>query len=532
MSQVIRDFAKAFRRFFAPEEISTGAKVTRNVLFSILRSALVWPVPFLLIPFILEKIGTRGYGIWAVFLTIINLTSLADFGLGGTLTKHVAEHYAKRDFVTLKRLLDTGVMLYLALAFITVFVLGLCSGLLVPLLFRGGAGMADQRLLTLWHWLLLVVAINILVIPFYSAITGLQRMDLSNFLSSFNSLAFALLAVLFLGLDTKLEGLLYAASLTAVLTLLIGVGIVWMILPEIRINPFHFNVSEMKHIFAFSLQIYVTQTAFIIQNQIEKLYLAWFASVTPVGWYNIAAEAALRIRRIPELLLTPIMAAASELHALRDDDRLGELYYRAHKYLALLGVPLVAYVAVASKRLIVLWLGPRLMVIAIPFAVLSIVNFFNLTSGPGLLILIGRGNLRPGVYAAALGILVNLIVSFVLIYLHGFSGAVIGTSLAITVGTTYFIYLFNKVSASGWRKPIWHAYLKPVVCSSILVGLLLVIYPLETVNWLGLFVAGIIFLCAYLVGLIAMRFFDQFDLARAERLFPPIRLVRRMIPIA
>lgn len=532
MPQVTHGYLRVVRQFFGPEEKSTGAKVTRNVLFSILRAALVWPIPFLLIPFILEKIGARGYGTWAVFLTIINLTSLADFGLGGTLTKHVAEHYAIRDFVALRRLLDTGVMLYLILACLTVCVLGICSGWLVPLLFRGNAEVPHGMLPTLWHWLLLVVAINILVIPFYSAITGLQRMDLSNFLSSFNSVAFALLAVLFLCLDTKLEGLLYAASLTAVLTFLIGAGIVWMILPEIRINPFRFNLSEMKHIFAFSLQIYITQTAFIIQNQIEKLYLAWFASVTPVGWYNIAAEAALRIRRIPELLLTPIMAAASELHALRDHDRLGELYYRAHKYLALLGVPLVAYVAVASKRLVTLWIGPKFTMVAVPLAVLSMVNFFNLISGPGLLILIGRGNLRPGVYSASLGILVNLVVSFFLIYFYGFSGAVIGTSLAITIGTTYFIYLFNKVSVGGWWRPILGAYLKPVVCSSVLVGLLLILHPLDTVNWLGLFVAGVILGCAYMVGLVAMRFFDQFDLARAERLFPPFRLVRRMIPVA
>ncbi len=170
--------------------------------------------------------------------------------------------------------------------------------------------------------------------------------------------------------------------------------------------------------------------------------------------------------------------------------------------------------------------------IAVPFAVLSVANFFNLTSGPGLLILIGRGNLRPGIYAASLGILVNLVVSFILIYFYGFSGAVIGTSLAITVGTTYFLYVFNKASASGWRRPILRAYLKPVVCAAILVALLLAIYPPEAVSWLGLFVAGIIFVCAYLMGLITMRFFDQFDLAKAERLFPPIRLVRRVIPVA
>src|SRR5205823_3166848 len=83
----------------------------RNVLFSGLRAALLWPVPFLLIPFILRKLGVAGYGTWAVFLAIVSLSSLADLGLGGTLTKQVAEHHATKNWAALGRLISTGLTL-------------------------------------------------------------------------------------------------------------------------------------------------------------------------------------------------------------------------------------------------------------------------------------------------------------------------------------------------------------------------------------------------------------------------------------
>jgi O-antigen/teichoic acid export membrane protein len=525
-------FVRAAGRLLAPEEKSTASKVIRNVVFSALRAVFAWPIPFLLIPFILAKIGTRGYGTWAVFLTIIGFTSLSDFGLGGTLTKYVAQHYATGDLEALKRLLDTGLMLYLVLACLAACLLGAGAHWLVPLFFRGDTGLSLHALISLWYWLVGVVAVNVVVVPFYSVITGLQRMDLSNILSSFNSLAFALLAVFFLCRNTGVNGLLYASVINAFLTLVLAVSIVRRILPGVRLNPVSFDRSEMGHLFAFSLQIYVTQTGTVILNQIEKVYLAWFAGVVAVGWYNIAAEVAMRVRRIPELLLGPVMAAASELHAQGDEKRLEELYYRSHKYLAFVGAPIVAYAATVSKRLVSVWIGPGLSMIAAPLAVLVLVHCLSLTVGPGWLILVGQGNLKPGVYAAALTVLVNITVSFVLIRSYGFSGAVIGTTLATVAGVVCLFYLFNRRCPAYRGRSILGAYLKPVVCASILTACIVAFCPLSRMNWVGLVLAALVFGSLYLLALTGARFFDRFDLVTAENLFPPLRALTRIIPVA
>ncbi|MGB9484981.1 MAG: hypothetical protein WCD04_02555 [Terriglobia bacterium] len=99
------------KSFVIPEQKTVSQKIVRNVLFSGLRAALVWPIPLILIPYILSKIGVTNYGIWALFLAIISLSALSDLGLAGTLTKHVAEYHARRDNTALNRLIDTGLML-------------------------------------------------------------------------------------------------------------------------------------------------------------------------------------------------------------------------------------------------------------------------------------------------------------------------------------------------------------------------------------------------------------------------------------
>src|SRR6266852_4799212 len=113
-----------------------SSKMIRNVGFGGLRALLVVPVPFLLTPLILRKIGPRGYGTWALFVTINSLTSLADLGLLGTLSKYVAEYYARRDYLKLSRLLNTGLVVFGLLASAMIAILWVASHTLVEQLFR------------------------------------------------------------------------------------------------------------------------------------------------------------------------------------------------------------------------------------------------------------------------------------------------------------------------------------------------------------------------------------------------------------
>src|SRR3984885_1865013 len=101
-----------------PPPRSLGTKIMRSVVFGGLRYVVVAPIPFVMTPFILHRIGVAGYGTWAVFLAINGLTSLADLGLVGTLSKFVAEYYARQDFVALARLLGSGLTLFLLLDFV------------------------------------------------------------------------------------------------------------------------------------------------------------------------------------------------------------------------------------------------------------------------------------------------------------------------------------------------------------------------------------------------------------------------------
>ena len=514
-----------------PEQMPLGAKITRNVAYNGVRLILLAPLPLVVIPFFLKKLGTSGYGTWAIFLAVNGLTSLADLGLVTALSKHVAEFYAVKDFPALRRLINTGLVLYLGIAGLLAGILWISSSFLLTALFRGSP-IPARELEILWYYLILLVFANILTLFLSSVVIGLQRMDLSAGINSLNILCAAGLSILFLSWNWGLRGVLYAYVLAAWIAAFIYVYVAHGLLPEVRLSLASCRWAVAKEILGFGLTAYVTTIAVVIHNQIEKVYLAHFVGVVPVGLYDISSDLALKLRAIPSFVLGPIMPAASELHALTDQSRLVHLYYRTHKYLALIGVPLLVYVTFVSKHFVELWVGPSLSMIAMPLSTLLIVNFINVMTGPGLSILVGGGILKPGVYSAILGIVSNVTMSLFLIRAFGFRGAVIGTSLALMIGSVSFLYMFRQKTGNTYSGVLRRAYTKPVVCCLAIVAGFWLFTGKEHWSWARLVFEGIIFGTAYLLSLLLVRFFDDRDVDIVESFFPIARIARRIIPDA
>jgi len=514
-----------------PAPRSLGNKIMRSVVFGGLRYVFIAPIPFFMTPLILHKIGAVGYGTWAVFVAINGLTSLADLGLVGTLSKFVAEYHAQQNFTALSRLLSSGLALFLLLDLLISAALWALSPLLAERLFRGST-MPGAELVGLLRCFLIVVAANILTQLFASVTTGLQRLDLTNVMSAANLLLNALFGAFLLLRGWGLRGLVYGYIASGILTVAMYLVVVRKLLPRVAMNPMRFDNTEARKMFGYGLRLYVTQAAVAVHNQVEKVFLAMLVGVSPAGWYDIASDVALKVRGSISFILSPVLPAASELNALGDEMRMKELYYRAHKYLALCGVPLVCFVVAISRRFVELWIGPSLEMIALPLSVLLVVNFLNLATGPGFLILAGKGYLKPGIQSATVGIVLNVILSFGLIYKFGFAGAVVGTSVSLVVASGYFMSLFYRSTGYSFARVLRESYLKTISCSVLVLSVILTVRPVRSASWLGLAGTGAVFAAFYGVAILLSRFLDEYDWMKIESLVPMAKHVRKVSLVA
>ncbi len=512
-------------------ETPLSHKVIRNAMFGGFRYVLVAPIPFVMTPLILHKIGVGGYGTWAVFVAINGLTSLADLGLVGTLSKFVAEYHAQKDFGAVARVVNSGLAVFLALAAGIAITLWTLAPLLVHWLFRGSTT-APGEVITLLRLFVAVVVANILTLMLSSITTGLQRLDITNTISAANLFLSALFSATFLLHGDGLRGLVFGYILASGITVITYLVTLRRLLPKVAMNPFRFNKSEAGKMFAFSFRLYVTQAAVVIHNQVEKLFLALMVGVAAAGWYDIASDVALKLRGAIGFLLTPILPAASELNALGDSERIRELYFRTHKYLALLAIPAVCCVIAISGRFVELWIGPEMKMVTVPLCVLLAVSVVNLATGPGFFIYAGAGNLKPGVDTALLGIVLNVLLSFGLIYRYGFAGAVVGTSVALSVAAAYFITLFHRQTGYSFLRLVLEAYMKPLICSSLSLVLVLSVCPTANLSWFGLVGLGASFAAAYSALILLSQFFDAYDWNKIETFIPVMKHVRRLVQFA
>jgi O-antigen/teichoic acid export membrane protein len=507
-------------------------RIVRSVTFSIARKLVAGPIFLLLVPFTLHRVGAAGYGTWSILGTIIGLGWLLDLGVGSSVTKYIAEHRGRGDASQIRRVLNTSCAVYLLIAAIAVGLLWLFSTEIVKALFRGPAAPSVATVLSLWLWVLPIVAADLLAKPFISVINGFQRMDLSNVLLFGTNVCNALLTVIFLCAGAKLKGLVWAAVITAILNLAVSVGMVRFLLPSIVANPFGADLATARTICSLSLALYSGSIMTTIQGQAEKLYLARFAGVVPVGWYNMASEAASKVRRMPDLLLGPVMAASSELDATNESSKISQLNFRAHKYLAVTAIPLVVYTVIAAKDLMTVWLGPSFAFIAFPFALLVIGNLFPQMGSPTFFVLVGRGIVRPGVYSALISSVLNVVLSLFFIERWGFIGAAWGTVIPMVIGTVYFFWACNRYLETPIYKVLFDAYLKPLLCSLAAAVAMFAVNFYVTRVWPRLFVGSLIYGVIYLAGLGATRFFDAFDFSKMEGHLPFLRLARRVLAVS
>lgn len=512
-------------------QVSLSTKIIRNVISSAFRALLLVPVPFVMTPLVLKKVGPAGYGTWAVLVALNGLTSLADLGMVGTVSKYVAEYHAQQDSHSLNRLLNTGLAIFFGISLAVGLFMWFGSPLLVRLIFKGSA-VGALELVVLLRMFLIVIAANILNLLFSSVTSGLQRLDISNWISAANVLGAALIGAVLLLRGWGVRGLVLGQMCSTVCTVVIYAIAVKLLLPKTLLHTRFVDLSEARKMFSFSLRLYLTQAAVAVHNQLEKFLLALFVGVSAAGWYDIASDLALKLRGVISLVLGPVLPAASELDALKDQYRLGELYFRAQKYLAFLGFPVAVYVSLVAKTFVELWIGPKLAFIAVPLVILLWVNLFNLLSGPGFLIFAGRGFLKPGIQSALFGMGLNIVLSVGLIYRFGFPGAVIGTTFSLILATSFFLYLFHSHTGYSVARLIRNAFWKPFATSAVLAVPVWFVLRAVTPSFPVLAGIGVVYGAFYIVAILLNRFLDHYEWGKIENLLPALRHFRRNIPLA
>lgn len=423
--------------------MSGGAKrVARNIGWNFASQIWLVLLGVAITPYVVHTLSVDVYGLFALLLAFTAYFAMLDLGFGFATTKYVAEYRARGDVDAVQRIASTSLTVYLVLALLGGVGLAALSPLLIQVL------SIPDELYSLAQTAFLVASLAFSLTMVLQALqafpNALQRMDLT----TRRTLVFAtassggIVGVLALG-----RGLLAVLVVQAVVN---GAAVVAFyvlarrLMPEISLRP-GFDRATFRMLSRFSVLKFANNVSTNTVMQIDKVLVGAMLTIGAVGFYVVPLQLAQRLTTAVSAVSIAFLPAASALHGRADRARLDELYLRATKVVALLGLPLASLLVVFAHPILQYWIDEDfanhsalvLQVLAVGYGINIFSTIPAITSDS-----LGRPGITAGFSVASAAL--NVTLSLVLIPLYGILGAALAIAINSAVLVPYFLWYVHR----------------------------------------------------------------------------------------
>ena len=79
-------------------------------------------IGFIITPFIIDKIGNTGYGIWTLISAIVGYYGILDLGITSAITRYVALYSKQKDYGALNETVSTSLIVFFVIGFVVILV--------------------------------------------------------------------------------------------------------------------------------------------------------------------------------------------------------------------------------------------------------------------------------------------------------------------------------------------------------------------------------------------------------------------------
>lgn len=235
--------------------------------------------------------------------------------------------------------------------------------------------------------------------------------------------------VLFASLGRPFDGAIVYWIVTPAFATLIAVGFLSRessILSVATTTPSRDVVGDL---WSFSWPLAVRASLVTLMTSLDVLMIGLFLESTMVGFYRSVQPLKQITHFVLQSFVFLFLPLATEFYARDEIDELGDFYRVSSKWIAVLTLPPVLVFSLFSGDLIRTILSPEYLPGSLALSVLTAGLYFNALVGPNGAMLKAVGRPRVEMYAATLGVTVNLALNVLLIPIFGIVGAAFATVL-------------------------------------------------------------------------------------------------------
>jgi O-antigen/teichoic acid export membrane protein len=410
--------------------MSNWAVLTLNIVISLFMS-----------PYVVNKLGSTYYGIWALTLQFTGYLYLLDFGVRESVIRYVSKYTARRQGSKLNAVLTVAVRIYVPITLICILLSVGCA-----------AGIThwfdiDPEIRAEARWATLLTGLTIAQAFIFNIFTGIQygmqRFELANaFGIAFTLLRTALIVYLLengggivslagVQLGVAVVGGLVSAAIALYLLRSVGMPLRLVDLSMRR------RVALRQRVFGYGWYVLVNNIGQKLIFASGAIVTAVFLPVAAVTPYAIAGTLIDSLRSLIAMTATVFNPLTSQLHALGRGKQVAELLALGGKLAVLIAIPVAVSFVLLGDIFIALWMGPEFRQPA--GMVLLILAAAQIISAPHHVVssvLYGISQHRLIAVVRITEAAVNLVLSTLLVQRMGVVGVALGMAIAhvISVG--------------------------------------------------------------------------------------------------
>ncbi|MCL5807626.1 MAG: oligosaccharide flippase family protein [Deltaproteobacteria bacterium] len=506
-----------------------SGRIVTNSLFN--AASRIWfiAVGLFLTPLFISYLGDSRFGIWAIFWSAVQYMTLFDCGLGPIIVKRVAEFKAVSDVDAINALMTTVFVLYTFMGVAAIVLIWPLIDIAVRWL-NIDAKMVGESILFFRAGLIIFLLLNYISL-FRGFLNAFQRMDIASKVLMILSVPNMLLSYYVLKSGLGLVGLVLVAAGIHVAQLMLFYVLSKRIFPPMRFRTKYFSLKAMAGLLGFGMRFQVFRLTELISYQTDKLLLGVFSSMPYVTFYDLGSKVAGLMRDFPYFMLAPVFPAVSELHGARDEERLWLLYDLGSKYLFILTIPLLIGTLITAPLIIQAWLGYVSPDVHIAVVLLSIGYWWVISVGMVFNVGIGIGWVNRLTQMVLLQIALNLALSITFVFLWGYRGILMGTTIALTFSCSFALIRFCREFNRSLSAHI--LLVLKIGLANVLPAIAAFLWMKYSASWFTgsgrwpsivvLLSTVTVYVAAYLMSLRFARLFDQRDLQFLKGYIPFFR---------
>ncbi len=420
-------------------------------------------ISFFLSPFVVRHLGSTGYGVWVLIVSLTSYLQFVDLGVRNAVTRFVSKFHAQGDDHSASRIL-TSALGFFTLAALLAVIAGAMAALFAVRLFNIPA--IYQRQVKIALFLAGAnVAAWLIKGAFAGCLAGLQRFEAMNALDIALGAARALGVFLTLMFGGGLVGLALVELAYSLAGCLAQLSLSFRIYPQLRIRLGLFTRLHLAMILSFSVFSFLLDVALELIYYTDVLIIGVFLPIGKLAFFSIATNPRNYSRSLVAGLANAMTPAASKLDAQTRHDELKGFLRVGARNASLIMLPIAVTFILRGRTFIDLWMGREYgELCGQVLRVLFVAALFNAACQVAQSVVLGIGKHKAVVPVLLAQGLCNLVLAVALVRSRGIVGVAWATAIpSLATSLLFWPWFMRRTLGSPIQDYVMSAWVRPGV---------------------------------------------------------------------